>query len=128
MYAARALEKPKTTHSLGRRALFRSKSFGLWDIDFYVKTSQPVLVSCKNPTKRASIIRKGQEAFLQLYGLTHLCPDVPADARIILVTGDLPLKTRGKDYEALIGGFLGERFSVVRRNELTALRRVLGLG
>jgi hypothetical protein len=142
-----SMERPKTSREIGqeledaveaflsqsgvayfRPHRFRSKSFGLWDIDFYVKTSPPVLVSCKNPTKPASVIRKAQEAFLQLYGLAHLCPDVLTEARIVLVTGDLPLKTRGKDYEALISAFLGERFSVVRRSDLGALRPLLGLG
>ena len=51
---------------------FRSKRFGLWDIDFYVKTSPAVLISCKNPTKRASIIRSQLEGRLQHQSLASL--------------------------------------------------------
>ncbi len=106
-----------------------SSAFGTWDIDFYVH-EPPALISCKHPTSEAkqpggSVIRKAQEAFFQLYGLMHLCPDVPPEAPIVLVTGDLPLKTRGKDYEALLAHLLGERFSVVRASNIEALGEVL---
>lgn len=108
-------------------------AFGLWDIDFYVHASPPVLISCKHPTKGAkhptnSIIRKAQEAFLQLYGLTHLCPNVPREARVVLVTGPLPLRTRGKDYEAVIANLLGDRFAVIRASEIETLGRLVTLG
>ncbi len=106
-----------------------SSAFGSWDIDFYIQ-KPPILISCKNPTAEAkspggSIRRKAQEAFFQLYGLMHLCPDVPPEAPIVLVTGYLPLKTRGKDYEALLAHLLGERLSVVRASNIEALGEAL---
>ena len=106
-----------------------SSAFGTWDIDFYVHKPR-ALISCKHPTAEAkqpggSILRKAQEAFFQLYGLMHLCPNVPPESCVVVVIGDLPLKTRGKDYEALLKYLLGERFCIIRRGNLEALGQAL---
>ncbi len=104
--------------------------FGPWDIDFYVTTSPPVLISCKNPTGEAqqpggSVRKKAHEAWFQLTGLIRFCHEVPPDSRLVLVTGALPLRTRGRDYEAILAHLLGGRLSVGRTSDLDTLEKVL---
>jgi hypothetical protein len=104
--------------------------YGTWKVDFYIDSAPPIVLSCKGLGERGlqSYARSGTAkgmaciAFTEFYELKHNS-DLSNDTCLILVYGDLPLKTREHNFPELFRKSLG--VPVFSKNEEEELARFI---
>jgi|YelNatPaOPRAMG01_1025707.scaffolds.fasta_scaffold134329_1 hypothetical protein len=104
--------------------------YGAWKVDFYIPSTPPFVLSCKGLGERGlqQYAQSGTAkemaciAFTEFYELKHNS-DLPNDTCLILVYGDLPLKTREHNFPELFHESLGVH--IFSKNEEEALARFI---
>jgi hypothetical protein len=101
--------------------------YGTWKVDFYIDSTPPIVLSCKALGERGlqASERGGTAkamaciAFTEFYELKYNST-FPNDTCLILVYGDLPLKTRQHNFPELFSKSLGVHlFSISEKEALS---------
>lgn len=98
-------------------------AYGTWNVDFYIDSTPPFVLSCKGLGERSekqpssgTAKQMACIAFTEFYELKHHS-NLPQDTCFILIYGDFPLKTAEHDFHKLIQESLGVHIFSINEKE-----------